>query len=140
MHEQVFVLVSLLYIFFITFQSFKFWLFFQPLVSTAKNRSKFCYVVTEGDQLFNVNNVNVRWDERLESCLMPALFSVVATLPIRKQVSGCIKFHTIYPLFFFSSFSSRPYAYESANGLYSMEPRSHKCSVMGHKRRNFNQS
>ena len=58
-----------------------------------------------------------------------------------KQVSGCIQFHTIYPLFFFSSFSSRPYAYEySANGLYSMVPRSHKCSVMGHKRPNVNQS
>ena len=51
-----------------------------------------------------------------------------------------IRLHTIYPLFFFSSFPSRPHAYESANGLYSMEPRSHKCSVMGHKRRNFNQS
>ena len=133
--------MSFLCIFFITFQRFKFWLFFQPLVSTAKNRSKFCYVVTEGDQLFHVNNVNVRWDERLESCLMPALFSVIATLPIRKQVSGCIQFHTIYPLFFFCSFSFRPYAYEySANGLYSMVPRSHKCSVMGHKRPNFNQS
>ena len=91
--------------------------------------------------------MNVRWDQRLESCLMPALFSVVATQPIPKQVSGFIQFHSgikgllNLSTFFFSSFSSRPYAYEySANDLYSMVPRSHKCSVMGHKRPNFNQS